>query len=142
MGSERVLKKVVVILLHALIGWGICGAIIGIGRSVTSKETTLIVHLIAVPIVFAALSFTYHRYFRYTPPVATAFIFMGSAMALDAGIVAPVFEKSFDMFTAPLSVIGTWIPFACIFLSTFFIGTIVTTRRAAAGAPAAGAAGR
>lgn len=62
------LKKVCVIAVFALIGWGICGAIINIGRGTIGTDATLIVHAIAVPIVFGALSFLYHRYFHYTRP--------------------------------------------------------------------------
>jgi hypothetical protein len=115
------MKKIIIILIHALIGWGICGAIIGIGRSVTSMDNTLIIHAIAVPIVFAIISFVYHKFFNYTKPVLTAFIFLAFAMLLDAGLVAPVFEKSYDMFK---SILGTWIPFALIFLATYIAGLI------------------
>ncbi len=38
---------------------------------------------------------------------------------MDAGLVAPVFEKSYDMFR---SLIGTWIPFILIFISTYLTG--------------------
>jgi hypothetical protein len=34
-------------------------------------------------------------------------------------VVAPLFERSFAMFA---SVLGTWIPFALIFLSTYLVG--------------------
>jgi hypothetical protein len=37
-------KKMIVILLHAFVGWALCGAIMGIGMAVTSIETTLIIH--------------------------------------------------------------------------------------------------
>ncbi len=116
------MKKIIIILIHALIGWGICGAIIGIGRSVTSMDNTLIIHAVAVPLVFAIISFVYHKYFNYTTPILTALIFMAFAMLLDAVLVAPVFEKSFDMFK---SILGTWIPFACIFLATFITGRLI-----------------
>ncbi len=113
------LKKIVVIAIFALVGWGICGAIINIGRSTIGVEATLIVHAIAVPIVFGILSFLYHRYFHYTQPAQTGLIFMLSAMLLDAGIIAPFAEKSYAMFT---SILGTWIPFGLIFLATYLVG--------------------
>jgi hypothetical protein len=45
-------------------------------------------------------------------------------MVMDAGIVAPVFEKSYVMFK---SVLGTWIPFILIFLATYITGKVTTT---------------
>jgi hypothetical protein len=114
-------KKVLIILLHAFVIWALCGATIGIGRSVTSMETTLIVHLIAAPVFAGLVSLFYFKRFRYTNPLQTAVIFLLFVMAVDAGLVAPVFEKSFDMFK---SMIGTWIPFILIFLSTFGTGLL------------------
>lgn len=123
------MKKAIIAFIHAFVGWGICGAIIFIGRTFSSMDNVLIFHGIAVPIVFGAISFIYHRFFNYTKPLLTALIFMGIAMVLDAGLVAPVFEKSFDMFTKPQSIIGTWIPFACIFIATYIVGLIVRRTR-------------
>ena len=40
----------------------------------------------------------------------------GIIIALDALVVAPLFERSFAMFR---SVIGTWLPFATIFLASW-----------------------
>ena len=62
------LKQLMLILAFALIGWALCGAIIGIGRSVMSLATTLIVHAIGAALlassrscIFGA-SITRHRY--------------------------------------------------------------------------------
>ena len=46
----------------------------------------------------------------------------GLVMALDALVVAPVFERSYAMFR---SVIGTWLPFALIFLAIWLAGICV-----------------
>ncbi len=43
-------------------------------------------------------------------------------VGMDAGLVAPVFEKSYEMFK---SVLGTWIPFGLIFSGTYFTGLFV-----------------
>ena len=45
--------KKLIILIFAFIGWVFCGAIMWIGMAVTSVETTLIIHLIGAPVVFA-----------------------------------------------------------------------------------------
>ena len=115
-------KKILIIIAHAFVGWALCGATIGIGRALTTMEATLIIHAIGVPIYFSLLSLLYHKKFNYTKPLTTATIFLGFVIAMDAGLVAPVFEKSYEMFT---SILGTWIPFTLIFLSTYFTGRIV-----------------
>ena len=128
------LKPALVIAAYALVGWALCGAIIGIGRPLLGMDATLIVHAIAVPLVFGGISWFYFSRFAYTTPLQTGLIFTGAAIALDAGIIAPFAERSLAMFA---SILGTWIPFACIFLSTFLVGRAVKRRpapRAKAGA--------
>ncbi len=116
----------IVLLVHPLIIWAVCGAIMGIGRAQTSLDNTLVIHAIAAPIVTAVISWVYFTRFGYTPPLRTALIFIGVVVAMDAFLVAPVFEKSFEMFT---SLIGTWFPFGLIFLSTYLTGLACTRQR-------------
>ena len=106
----------------AFIGWMLCGAIMWIGMAVTSVETTLIIHLIGAPIVFGILAYVYHKKLGHIKPLLAAIILVGFVIVMDAGLVALFIEKSFDMFRNP---IGTWIPFALIFLSSFFVGKAV-----------------
>jgi hypothetical protein len=119
------LKKTVIILLHAFVVWALCGATITIGRSVIGMERTLIVHAIAAPVFAALVSMVYYKKFNYTTPLQTALIFLFFVMAMDAGLVAPVFERSYAMFA---SILGTWIPFALIFLATLVTGLAATRR--------------
>ncbi len=116
-------KKNLIILVHAFIGWTFCALIMGIGMRVTSMENTLIIHAIAGPLGFIVLSFIYFKKFNYTTPLQTALIFVSFIIFMDFFIVAILIEKSFDMFKIPL---GTWIPFALIFLATYFTGLIVS----------------
>jgi hypothetical protein len=106
-------------LAFAFIGWAICGAIMGIGRTVTSLENTLVIHAIGAPIVFAVLTYIYIRKFNYTTPLQTARVFLAFVVGMDVFVVAMFIEKSFAMFA---SILGTWIPFALIFLSTYLTG--------------------
>lgn len=115
------LNKIIIILIHGLIIWALCGATIAIGRSVTTMQLILKIHGIAAPIFAFGVSMLYYRKFNYTSPIWTAIIFLLVVIALDAGIVAPVFEKSYDMFR---SILGTWVPFILIFLSTYFTGLL------------------
>ncbi len=115
-------KKVFIILAHAFVIWALCGATIGIGRVIIGIGPTLIVHLFAAPIFSALISLFYYKKFNFTMPFTTALIFLFFVGGMDAGLVAPVFERSFSMFT---SVVGTWIPFGLIFLASYTVGLVV-----------------
>ena len=117
-------KQSIILLTHAFIGWAICGAIMGIGLSVTTLGTTLIVHAIGGPIGFMILSIIYFKKFNYTKPLATACVFIAFTIIMDVFIVALLIERSFDLFK---SILGTWLPFTLIFLVTFFTGQWLQT---------------
>ncbi len=112
------IRRFFVLLGFALLGWGICGAIIGLGRALTDMQTTLVIHAIAVPIVFGWLAWIYFRFFGYTTALQTAIAFTGLAILLDATVIALLIEQSYAMFR---SILGTWIPFVLIFLSTYLV---------------------
>lgn len=119
-------KKATIILIHAFVGWGLCGATIGIGKNLTSMEITLVLHAIGAPIFFAIIALIYFKNFNFTAPLQTAVIFIGFVIFMDVFLVALFIEKSFAMFTSPL---GTWIPFALIFLATYITGLISKSPR-------------
>ena len=119
-------KMAVVIAAHTLVAWALCGAIMLVGRELWSIETALIVHALGVPVVFTLVSLSYFAFFAYTTPVRTATIFMVSAILLDLVVVATFVEKSYEMFA---SVLGTWIPFALMFTTTYVVGSLVAGRR-------------
>ena len=116
-------RQIAIIAIHAFIGWALCAATMGIGMAVTSMQTTLILHAIGAPIFFAAVSFNYFKRFSFTSPLKTALIFIGFVIFVDFFLVAMVINKNFDMFLSPL---GTWIPFALIFTSTYLTGKAIT----------------
>ena len=116
-------KKLFIIVNHAFIGWVMCAAIMGIGMQIFSMKTTLIIHAIGGPVGFLILSLIYFKNFNYTSPLQTATIFIGFIIFMDFFLIALLIKKSFAMFKSPL---GTWIPFALIFLVTFITGLIVT----------------
>jgi hypothetical protein len=119
-------KKVVIILTHAFVGWVLCAATMGIGMSLTSIENTLVIHVIGAPIFFIIVSLIYFSKFNYTGPLKTTLIFVGFVIIIDFFLVALIINKSLDMFTSPL---GTWIPFALIFVSTYVTGLIINKNR-------------
>ena len=102
-----------------LFGWALCGAIMFIGMSITSIETTLVVHAIGAPIIFSTISWFYFKKLRYTSPLQTSVAFVLIVMFMDLFLVALVINRSLEMFQ---SLLGTWIPFVLIFLSTYLMG--------------------
>ena len=113
------LKNSLVLLAHAFVGWALCGLTMAIGMTATSLTNALIIHAVAVPIVFGLVSSFYFKKFRYTSPLQTAIIFVSVVIVLDIFIVALLIERSFEMFT---SILGTWVPFLLIFMSTYLTG--------------------
>jgi hydrogenase-4 membrane subunit HyfE len=118
-------KELVIVLVFAFVGWALCGATMGIGMAVTTEENALIIHAIGALIIFAVLSFIYFTKFNYTTPLQTAAIFVGFVIAVDFFVVALLIMNSFEMFTSPL---GTWIPFALIFMATYLTGRYAQKR--------------
>ena len=117
--------RILILLLLGLIGWALCGAIMFIGMSITSVETTLIIHAVGAPVIFAIISwFTFTR-LKYTSPIQTAAVFLAVVVFMDFFLVALVINRSLEMFN---SLIGTWIPFALIFLSTYLTGLLMAKR--------------
>ncbi len=116
------MKKLVIIFVHAFIGWVLCAATMGIGMATMTLESTLIVHAIGAPIFFAVVSLIFFRKFNYTTPLQTAMIFVGFVIAVDFLVVALLINRSLEMF---VSLLGTWIPFGLIFTSTYLTGVFV-----------------
>ena len=112
-------KKVIIVLFFAFVGWALCAATMGNGMSKTSIENALIIHAIGAPIFFSILSLIYFQKYNYTTPLQTAIIFVGFVITVDFFVVALLINKSLDMFA---SLLGTWIPFALIFTSTYVTG--------------------
>lgn len=110
---------------HACVGWFLCGVSMWIGMAVTTIETAQVIHAIAAPIFFFAVSWFYFTRYDYSSPLATATFFVSFVIAMDVVVVALIVERSFEMFRSAL---GTWIPFGLIFSSTYLTGRWVEGR--------------
>ncbi len=113
------IKKSVTILIHAFVGWALCGLTMGIGMGVTAPANAVVIHAILAPVFFILVSSIYFKKFSYTAPLQTAIIFVSFVIFMDVFVVALLILKSFEMFT---SVLGTWVPFLLIFVSTYLTG--------------------
>lgn len=88
----------------------------------TTINNALIIHAIGAPIFFTAVSLSYFKKYNYTSPVKTGMIFVGFVIFMDFFLVSLIVMKSFEMFA---SLLGTWIPFALIFTSTYVTGSLI-----------------
>ena len=116
------LTKVVVFIAHALVGWALCFLTIGIAMWLAPEFVALVIHAALAPVIFFVVSLVYFRYFNYTGPLPTAIGFVLFVILMDFFLVAMVMLRSLEMFA---SFIGTWLPFALIFLSSWLTGEAV-----------------
>lgn len=113
--------QVAITLAHAIVGWALCGATMGIGLAKTSLKRALVIHAVAAPVIFGLLTALYFTFFGYVGPLATATGSVVVVITLDFFVVALLIQRDLAMFRSAL---GTWIPFALIFLSTYLIGRL------------------
>jgi hypothetical protein len=119
-------KNMLRLLAHAFIGWMLCAATMGIGMAVTSIDNALVIHAIAAPCFFTGISLIYFSRFNFLTPFKTAVAFLVFVVGMDFFVVALLINRSMEMFS---SLLGTWIPFALIFLSTWISGELVKKSR-------------
>ncbi len=82
-------------------------------------ERMLIIHAAAAPVVFAALAWSYFQRVGHLGATWTAALFTATIITLDAGLVAPLFERDYAMFR---SVRLTWQPVGPNFLVAWIVG--------------------
>lgn len=114
----------------AFVGWALCAATMGIGMATTSVANAMLIHAVLAPVIFIVVSILYFRGVATAPPWFTAATFVALVITVDFIVVALIILRSLDMFTSPL---GTWIPFALIFLATYTTG-LATKRGTTKGA--------
>ena len=117
------IKKYITSIIFGLIGqMGCWGLMIG-GQAIMTLENALIIHAAGAPVLFRIVSYIYFKRINQTSPIQTALIFVGVVISMDVFVVAMMINHSFEMF---YSLIGTWIPFTLIFLSTYLTGRSMT----------------
>ena len=118
-----------VIIAQALVLWALCGALMFAGMSLMPLDYALIIHAIGAPIIAALTSWIYFKRYHYTTPLISAFLSVSIVIFMDFFVVALLIEQSFTMFA---SILGTWLPFALIFTTTYLTGHYVIARSGAA----------
>jgi hypothetical protein len=114
--------NIATVVVFGLVGWCLCGATMGVAMATTDLGHALVIHALAAPAIFAGVSTVYFRRLATFSPLRTATTFLVIVIAMDFFLVALLIERSFAMFE---SLIGTWLPFALIFLSTWLTGVIM-----------------
>jgi menaquinone-dependent protoporphyrinogen oxidase len=111
------------LVAHGVAGWAIYAAIAG-AASYGPRALALTVGALAAPLVFAAIASYYFRGRGARAALPTAIAFTAIVAGLDAIVVAGLFQRSAAMFG---SVVGTWLPLALIFATTWITGSIIAT---------------
>ena len=101
----------------------------GIAMAITTSSIALYIHATLAPVFFLAVSFNYFRTDNHLTPLKTAFAFVSFVIVVDFFVVALLILRNLEMFS---SVLGTWIPFVLIFLSTYLTGIVLNYKKTAA----------
>jgi hypothetical protein len=115
-------KGVAVAVTYGFVGWVLCGVTVSVGMKVTTLEAALILHAVAAPVIFTSVSLVYFRRLGSLSPLRTATTFLGVVVAMDVLVVALLIQRSSEMFA---SILGIWLPFLLIFVSTWWTGLAV-----------------
>ena len=112
------------VIAHAVVGWGALTAIVLGLTSIAGPTVAVVLHAIAAPILFSAIAVLYFRVRGAREPLATAIAWTAVVALLDFIVVAGLLHRSLEMFT---SFAGTWLPYALIFLASWWTGYVVST---------------
>ncbi len=123
-------SSLVALMAHGVVGWAACGVLMGALLATLSEPTAIIGHAIGAPIIFAAVTADLFLRGGGRRPIFVAGAFTAIVVSLDALIVALLIQRSFAMFSSAL---GTWVPFALIFVSVFVTGSLLWRGRAGFG---------
>lgn len=111
--------RIAVIVLHAAVGWALCGLSMGLGLATLTLTQAELLHTAVAPVAFAAVTWVYFRYFAYSSPAVTAAVFLVVVVGLDVVVVSLLIVGDFSIFASPL---GTWLPLALIAAATWSTG--------------------
>ncbi len=110
------------LVLHGFVGWAFCAAVMGALLWTTTTPVAFALHALAAPLVFAFVARHYFHGRGARDPLPTALGFVSVVAALDLVVVAGL-QHRLAMFH---SVVGSWLPFASIFLVTWLIGEVMS----------------
>lgn len=112
------------LLSHGVFGWALCGAAMGVLLQLTSVGVAQAIHAVLAPAFFVLIGWHYFRARGAREPFSTALFWTALVVGLDLFIVAGALQHSLAMFG---SIVGTWLPFALIFLASWATGGVMST---------------
>jgi hypothetical protein len=115
-------KESLILLVHAIIIYFVCFAVMGASMATLAIDMALIAHAAAAPFVSAIFSYIYYKRYNYSSPLLTATVIVATVILLDFFLTATIILQDYAMFYSP---IGTWIPFALIFTAALIVGIYV-----------------
>jgi hypothetical protein len=107
-------------VLHAFVGWALCGATMGVLLAVTSPGTAIVVHAVAAPVIFAGVAASYFHGRHAWSPLRAASVLTVLVGLFDLIVVAGFILRSLAMFQ---SFVGTWLPLLLTFSVIWTMGT-------------------
>ncbi|MFW9909806.1 MAG: hypothetical protein ACFFEF_14650 [Candidatus Thorarchaeota archaeon] len=113
------IKEALILLVNAIIIYFVCFAVMGLSMATLPIDTALVAHAVAAPFVSAIFSYIYYKKFNYSSPLITAIVIVATVILLDFFLTATIILQDYAMF---YSLIGTWIPFALIFIAALIVG--------------------
>jgi menaquinone-dependent protoporphyrinogen oxidase len=111
------------LLAHAVMGWALCAVTMTALLQVVSLTAALVIHAAAAPLFFTVIAWHYFRPRGARDPLPTAAVWTAAVALLDFLVVAILMQRGLQMFS---SLLGTWLPFALIFLSTGSTGLVMS----------------
>ena len=87
----------------------------------TTLTAALVIHALAVPLVFAAVAMHYFRARGARDPFMVALAYAGIVALLDLIIVAGFVQRSLVLFG---SILGLWLPLGLIVVATWATGEL------------------
>jgi menaquinone-dependent protoporphyrinogen oxidase len=120
---EHPARSVERLLGYALTGWALCAVSMAALLHLVSLGLALALHAIAAPLVFTAIARRYFRARGARDPLPTAVTWAASVALLDLVVVAGIVQGSLEMFK---SIVGTWLPFALIFVASWATGEVMS----------------
>lgn len=113
------IKEALILLVNAIIIYFVCFAVMGLSMATLPIDEALVAHAVAAPFVSAIFSYIYYKKFNYSSPLITAIVIVATVILLDFFLTATIILQDYAMF---YSLIGTWIPFALIFIAALIVG--------------------
>jgi menaquinone-dependent protoporphyrinogen oxidase len=116
--------SLVSLAVHAGTGWVLCAIAMTVLMATVPTMSALVMHLVLVPVIFAAVARHYFDARGAREPIVTAAVFVATVAILDVSMIAGVAGQHALLRSA----IGFWIPLLAIFMTTAAVGVFVSAR--------------